>query len=347
MNPMLRLHDLQLESNLLLAPIAGYCDLAFRLVVRPLGGLGLASTDLINPRGVLEQTPRTRGLLRTEPADRPLCIQLYGCEPAVMADAARWCVDHGADVIDINMGCPVDKVSKKGGGAAVLRDQPVAIGTTEAVVRAVDAPVTIKLRLGWERDEIVAPGLARDLESVGVAAIAVHGRTVEDNYATPARLDEIARVVDAVRSIPVIGNGDVRSPADAANMLARTGCAGVMVGRAALRDPWIFRDTHAFLTTGRAPDPPTPLERLTLVRDHFENLVRLRGDRLACALFRQRITWYAPKLGVPRPIWDPARTAADVQTLRGVLDTINEYLHEVHEAGLSEVGAKLRESGSV
>lgn len=299
---MLSIGNLKLTSNLLLSPMAGYCDLAFRLVVRPLGGLGLACTDLVNPRGVLRRTGASMALIRTEPEDRPLCVQFYGSNPAEMIDAARYCQDHGADVIDINMGCPVAKICTRGGGAAMLADPTKAVRLAEAVVRAVDLPVTAKLRLGLDDSSIIAPQLAADLERAGVAAVAIHGRTAADKFGGKVRLDGIARVVEAVKSIPVIGNGDVRSPADAKRMIDVTGCAGVMIGRAALRDPWIFRDTHAYLTTGTLPPPPTVRERLDLIARHFEHLVRLKGEAVACAIMRQRVSWHVGKLHPP-PSW--------------------------------------------
>ncbi len=299
---MLLIGDLALSSNLLLSPMAGYCDLAFRLVVRPLGGLGLACTDLVNPRGVLRQTGASMALIRTEPDDRPLCVQFYGANPAEMVDAAKYCRDHGADVIDINMGCPVAKICTRGGGAAMLTDPAKAARLAEAVVRAVDLPVTAKLRLGLNDSSIIAPQLAADLEQAGVAAVTIHGRTAADKFGGKVRLDGIARVVEAVRSMPVIGNGDVRSPADAKRMIEATGCAGVMIGRAALTDPWIFRDTHAYLETATIPPAPTTEERLGLITLHFEHLARIKGERVACVIMRQRFSWYAGKLQPP-PQW--------------------------------------------
>lgn len=295
---MLSLNGTKLTSNLLLSPIAGYCDLAFRLSIRPLGGLGLAYTDLVNPRGLMRQTVKSMELIETEPGDRPLAVQLYGHEPDFMADAARWCTDHLAvAAIDINMGCPVDKVCKTRGGSALLRDRKLAVRLAEAVVRAVDVPVTVKMRLGWDPSSLVAPSLAAVLEDAGVTAITVHGRTAAQGFRGRACQDGIARVVEAAQRIPVIGNGDIRSPADALAMLRRTGCAGVMIGRAALADPWIFRDTHSLLTTGRVPPPPTPAERLDFIRTHFAHSLRIRGERRACITFRQRVSWYLKAIG--------------------------------------------------
>jgi nifR3 family TIM-barrel protein len=237
-------------------------------------------------------------LVETEPADQPLCIQLYGHEPDEMANAAQWCEENGAVVIDINMGCPVDKVCKKNGGSALLRDpMPAAAAALAAqVVRAVKVPVTVKMRLGWDHDHIVAPQLAAVLEEVGIAGVTVHGRTAAQKFSGKASLEGIARVVETVKRIPVIGNGDICHPHDARRMLDQTGCAGVMIGRAALSDPWLFRDTHAYLTHGQIPAPPTAHERIALMNTHFGHLMRIRGERLACMIFRQRVSWYIKKL---------------------------------------------------
>ena len=315
---MLVIGKLKLDSNLLLSPISGYCDLAFRLAIRPLGGLALACTDLVNPRGVLRQTRKSMEILQTDPADRPLCVQLYGREPAPMAEAARWCRDQGVDVLDINMGCPAMKITRHGAGAALLKDSSAALQLAEAVVRAVDLPVTIKMRLGWTSESLVAPQLAADLERAGVAGIVVHGRTADQHFRGTVQLDGIRRVVEAVQSIPVVGNGDVCSPADARTMIEQTGCAGVMIGRAALRDPWIFRDTHAYLATGTVPPPPTIAQRLEFMSTHFEHLLRHRGERTACVAFRQRASWYATHLGHCPAFREKVRfirTAAEFQDL--------------------------------
>jgi tRNA-dihydrouridine synthase B len=309
-SPGLRIGDVDLPTRLLLSPIAGYCDLAFRLTIRPLGGLALASTDLVNPRGLLRQTWKSMQLVETDPADQPLCVQLYGPHPDELADAAQWCRDHGARIIDINMGCPVDKVCKKDGGSALLRDPANAARLAERVVKAAGVPVTVKMRLGWDADAIVAPMLAADLERAGVAAVTIHGRTAAQKFSGKVCIDSIARVVAAVRAIPVIGNGDIRCPQDACDMMDRTGCAGVMIGRAALSDPWIFRDTHALMTTGEIPPAPTVPERMALMTRHFEHLLRIRGERLACITMRQRISWYAAKLPLCREFKERLRLLA-------------------------------------
>jgi tRNA-dihydrouridine synthase B len=290
----LKIGSLQLATNLLLAPIAGYCDVSFRLIARACGGVGLAVTDLLCPEGVLRENYRSMQLARTTEDDSPISMQLYGGDVDKLCDAARWCEDRGAHVIDINMGCPVDKITKRDGGSKLLCNPDHTVRMVEKIRAAIrHTPLTSKMRLGWDDSCIVAPALARRLEEVGVEMITIHGRTTEMKFTGQARLDGIAEVVAAVKSIPVIGNGDVRSPHDAKRMIEHTRCAGVMIGRAALSHPWIFRDTWSFLTTGTIPPEPTLDEKCGMIRTHFYNLVQYRSERAAVNEFRKRISWYA------------------------------------------------------
>ncbi len=295
-NP-LKIGPVQLRTNLLLAPIAGYCDLAFRLVARSCGSVGLACTDLLCPQGVLRENKHSMSLAMTTPEDSPLCMQLYGSNTELLCEAARWAEDRGAHVIDINMGCPVDKVTKLDGGSKLLCNPDHTLKMVERIAATLrHVPLTCKLRLGWDDSCIVAPYLAPRLEQVGVQLITIHGRTTEMRFTGEARLDGIAEVVASVKKIPVIGNGDVRSPHDAKRMLDYTRCAGVMIGRGALGMPWIFRDTWSYLTTGIIPPAPSIEEKCQLMRDHFHNMVRFRGERPAVCEFRKRISWYAKNL---------------------------------------------------
>src|SRR3954471_8816171 len=245
----LKIENIQLATNLLLAPIAGYCDLSFRLVARGQGGVGMACTDLLCPEGVLRENKRSMELAATCPEDSPLCMQLYGGDTDRLCEAAMWAEDRGAHVIDINMGCPVDKVTKRDGGSKLLCNPDNTLRMVEQIKSCLlRTPLTCKLRLGWDDTSIVAPYLAKRLEELGVALITIHGRTTEMRFTGNARLDGIASVVAAVKKIPVVGNGDVKTPQDAERMLTYTKCAGVMIARAALARPWIFRDTWAYLT---------------------------------------------------------------------------------------------------
>jgi nifR3 family TIM-barrel protein len=312
--PPLRIGSVQLAGNVLLAPIAGYCDVAFRLVARSCGGVAMACTDLLCPEGVLRENRRSMELAATCPADSPLCMQLYGSDPGRLCEAAKWAADHGAHVIDINMGCPVDKITKRDGGSALLCNIPGTLEMAGRIVRAVPhIPVTAKLRLGWDDNRLVAPFLANRLEQVGIAAITVHGRTTEMRFHGTVRLEGIAAVVAAVDSIPVIGNGDIRTPQDAGEMMAATRCAGVMIGRAALAAPWICRDVQTYLQTGRIPEPPSIGEKCRLMRDHFYNMIRFRNERVAILEFRKRISWYAKHMNPCRVLRDAMRVIDSVE----------------------------------
>ncbi|QOI99353.1 MAG: tRNA-dihydrouridine synthase [Phycisphaeraceae bacterium] len=328
----MRLGPLQLETNLLLAPIAGYCDLAFRSMCRRWGGVGLACTDLLSPQGLLRGTATSLDLAKTDDSDRPVGMQLYGSDPAIMAQGARWAVEHGAAVVDINMGCPVDKVTKKDGGSKLLTDLSRAMAIVADVRRELDrlplpadewsrrlgpgargpssptpVPLTCKMRLCWatadfEAGRACSPDLASRLADAGVAAVTVHGRTTEDKFQGTVRLDGIARVVDAVNGrIPVVGNGDVREPIDAARMLRATGCDAVMIGRGALSTPWIFRDAHAFLVTGSVPPSPTEPDIIEDLRRYFESMRAQRDDRYALFQINRRVSWFAKRLGHTDP----------------------------------------------
>ncbi|MBC7772078.1 MAG: tRNA-dihydrouridine synthase, partial [Pyrinomonadaceae bacterium] len=261
--------NVQLATNLLLAPIAGYCDLAFRTICRAQGGLGLACTDLLSPQGLLRGTATSLDLARSNDFDKPVGMQLYGADPTIMADGARWARDHGATIIDINMGCPVDKVTKKDGGSKLLCDPDRTMKIVEAVVAAVGdgpapVPVTCKMRLGWFNPPHppVAEWLAPRLVDAGIRAVTIHGRTTEQKFGGEASLAGIAGVVRAIRAkgphaVPVIGNGDIKEPLDVIRMIRETGCDGVMIGRGALSTPWIFRDAWSLMTTGVVPTQPT------------------------------------------------------------------------------------------
>ncbi|MFN0069740.1 MAG: tRNA dihydrouridine synthase, partial [Limisphaerales bacterium] len=233
----MRFGPLELGSNLFLSPLAGYTNLPFRLVVREVGGVDLCTTDLVNARSLIERNPKALKLIETNAQDRPLAVQLFGAVPEEMRDAALHLESLGVSSVDINMGCPVRKVCRVGGGSAMMTDFAATQRLVKTMVDALKIPVTAKMRLGWDDENLTAPGLARALEDVGVAAIFVHGRTREQGFGGTVNLAGIRAVVEAVRSIPVIGNGDVTTPEAARHMFAETGCAGVSIGRGAFYDP--------------------------------------------------------------------------------------------------------------
>src|SRR5688572_14491577 len=225
----MRFGSLELKSNLFLSPLAGYTNLPFRLTLREVGGLDLATTDLVNARSLIEENPKAFKLIETCPADRPLAVQLFGSVPEEMRDAALMLEGRGISAIDINMGCPVKKVCRVGGGSAMMTELDKTARLVRGMVDSLKIPVTAKMRLGWDDANITAPDLARALEDAGVAAIFVHGRTREQGFSGTVNLSGIRKVADAVRSIPVIGNGDVTTPQAAKKMFDETGCAGVSI----------------------------------------------------------------------------------------------------------------------
>jgi tRNA-dihydrouridine synthase B len=310
----LRWGSVPLASRFLLAPLAGYTTLAFRLAVRELGGLGLATTDLVNARALLVRSPRTMELIQTCPADRPVAVQIYGNSADEMRDAARWLEDYGVTSVDINMGCPVHKVTRSGGGSAMLCDRDKTIDLVQGIVEAVRIPVTVKMRLGWDDASITAPSFARAFEEAGVAAITLHGRTRAQGFGGTVNLDGIRRTVEAVRRIPVIGNGDVRTIDDATRMLA-TGCHGVAIGRGALLNPWIFNQLECWETTGDPGPCASYAERLEFMVRHFHLLVEHRGERFGCLSFRKVANWYCRVL----------RPGHDVQQRLIRLESIAEF----------------------
>jgi nifR3 family TIM-barrel protein len=318
----MQIGPLQLSSNLFLSPLAGYTNLPFRLVVRELGGLGLATTDLVNARSLLEKRPKAFKLIESRPADRPLAVQLFGSVAEEMRDAAVVLESRGVAAIDINMGCPVRKVCKVGGGSAMMAEFEKTAGLARGMVEAVRIPVTAKMRLGWDDRNITAPELARALEDAGVAAIFVHGRTREQGFGGAVNLAGIRAVVGAVRAIPVIGNGDVTTPQAARKMFDETGCAGVSIGRGAFYNPWIFRHTRRFLETGELPREPGFEERVSVMCQHLDLMIEVFGEELGCRMFRKVAPWYARRFG---PAAEFNRRAVQISTRADFSKALEDY----------------------
>ncbi|HEY2329495.1 MAG TPA: tRNA dihydrouridine synthase DusB, partial [Verrucomicrobiae bacterium] len=306
----MQIGPLTLKSNLFLSPLAGYTNLPFRRVVREVGGVGLCTTDLVNARSLLEKREKAFKLIETCPEDSPLAVQLFGSVAEEMRDAALVVEARGAVSVDINMGCPVKKVVKIGGGSAMMTELDKTSALVKKMVEAVKIPVTAKMRLGWDEDNLTAPDLARALEDAGVAAIFVHGRTREQGFGGTVNLVGIRKVVQAVKNIPIIGNGDIVTPQAAKMMLDETGCAGVSIGRGAFYDPWIFKRTleycsvRAVAEPGRATGstlqvPPEPgfSERVRVMRRHLDLMIEVFGEELGCRMFRKVAPWYAKRFG--------------------------------------------------
>lgn len=293
----MRLGSLMLRSNLFLSPLAGYTNLPFRLTLRELGGLDLATTDLVNARSLLEKNPKALKLIESSPADRPLAVQLFGSVPEEMRDAAAYLQSIGISAVDINMGCPVRKVCRVGGGSAMMTELNKTARLVKGMVDAVKIPITAKMRLGWDDQNLTAPELARTLEDVGVAAIFVHGRTREQGFSGRVNLNGIRAVVEAVKSIPVIGNGDITSPEAAKHMFETTSCAGVSIGRGAFYNPWIFLHTQHYLQTGELLPEPRFEERIRVMCRHLDLMIEVFSETHGCRMFRKVAPWYSKRFG--------------------------------------------------
>lgn len=298
---MLSFGSLRLQSNLFLSPLAGYTNLPFRLTIRELGGLDLATTDLVNARSLLEKNPKALQLIETDVQDSPLAVQLFGSVAEEMREAALFLQERGLASVDINMGCPVRKVCRTGGGSAMMTKLHQTARLVGGMVGALRIPVTAKMRLGWDADNFTAPDLARALEDVGVAAVFVHGRTRQQGFEGKVNLAGIRAVVDAVHCVPVIGNGDVTTPQSARRMLEETGCAGVGIGRGAFYNPWIFQHTQSYLVSGRLEPEPGFEERLRVMRRHFDRMIAVFGESKACLMFRKVAPWYSKRFGPAKP----------------------------------------------
>jgi tRNA-dihydrouridine synthase B len=315
---------LALPTRYLLAPLAGYTTLGFRLAVRELGGVGLATTDLVNARALLQGSRRTQELLQTCPADRPLAVQIYGSDPAEMRAAAQWLEAYGVSAVDINMGCPVHKVTRGGGGSALLCEQARTVALVRTVVEGVRLPVTVKMRLGWDDENLTAPFFAREFEQAGVAAVTIHGRTRAQGFGGAVNLHGIRRVVEAVEHIPVVGNGDLRTLGDATRMLAETGCRAVAIGRGALLNPWFFAQLHRQEETGDPGPRATHEDRVRFMERHFVLLVADRGERFGCLQFRKIANWYCKALRPGRDIQQQLVRIGSVAEFTGIVERLRE-----------------------
>ena len=320
----MRIGSLTIPTPLFLSPLAGYTNLPFRLVVREVGGVGLCTTDLVNARSLIEKNPKAFKLIETNTADTPLAVQLFGSVPEEMRDAAQFLESQGVASVDINMGCPVKKVVKIGGGSAMMTELDKTSALVRGMVNAVKIPITAKMRLGWDDNNLTAPDLARALEDVGVAAIFVHGRTREQGFGGTVNLSGIRKVVEAVKSIPVLGNGDVITPQAAKMMFDQTGCAGVSIGRGAFYDPWIFKRTNHLLVNKEVSPEPSFTERVRVMCRHFNLMVEVFGEDLGCRMFRKVAPWYAKRFG-PANLF--SKQVVQVSTSAQFAEILQNYIH--------------------
>jgi tRNA-dihydrouridine synthase B len=291
---MMQIGTVKLANPVILAPMAGVTDLPFRLLVKEMG-CGLVYTEMVSDKGLIYQNEHTLDMLRIDDGERPVALQIFGSEPEPMAKAAKIVEKAGADIVDINMGCPTLKIVKNGEGSALMRTPELAYAIIASVVDAVQIPVTVKIRKGWNDSSVNAVQMAMLAEKAGAAAISVHGRTREQFYSGEADWSIIKAVKESV-SIPVNGNGDVRSPQDALRLLTETGCDGIMIGRGAQGNPWLFRQVIHYLATGQLLPGPTMAERFDMTLRHLEMLVAHKGEHIGIREMRRHAAWYTKGL---------------------------------------------------
>jgi len=341
----LRIGAVEMESPFVLAPLAGVSDSPFRQLAREQGAAAV-TTEMVSADGLVRGQKATLDYCAFEAMERPIGIQLFGSDPAIMADAARVLNDlpetARPDWIDINMGCPVRKVVNRCAGAALLNDVPRIHDIVRAMSAASRLPVTAKIRLGWDGNSTNVVDVCRTLEQAGAAAVAIHARTRAEKFEGVAHWEMIAAAKSAV-SIPVLGNGDVRTEADGARMLDETGCDGVMVGRAAFGDPWVFRRARAFHERGERLALPTAAERLEAGLRHLGLLVRSAGADIAAREMRKHVAWYIK--GLPHS----ARVREQVNHTRSVeemAELLSGYLGELAQHGLDAFAAPADAAGA-
>ena len=338
-----RVGPLRLATPFNLAPLAGYTNLPFRLCVREAGPIGLCTTDLLNARAVVEGSAKTRDLMATSDADRPLAMQLFGNRADDMVRAAQVVEDLGVSAVDVNMGCPVRKVVKNGGGSAMMCDAANTVDMVRRIVEAVGIPVTVKMRLGWDDDNLNAPFFAREFENAGVAALTIHGRTREQGFGGRVNVAGIRAVVEAVERIPVFGNGDVRTLHDAHQMLTETGCAGIAIGRGALLNPWFFLQLARWVETGDPGPVPGYEARLDFMSRHVRRLADWRGDRWGCVQFRKVANWYCRALRVEHGVQQQLVMLDSLANFDAIVGRLRDAGPPVgwHSPGAADLGISL------
>ncbi|NJO40631.1 MAG: tRNA dihydrouridine synthase DusB [Cyanobacteria bacterium CRU_2_1] len=315
----LKIGTFEVKSRVLQSPLSGVTDLVFRRLVRRYAPDSMMYTEMVNATGLhyVKQLPK---IMEVDPNERPISIQLFDCRPDFLAEAAQKAVDEGADTIDINMGCPVNKITRNGGGSSLLRQPELAAEIVRSVVNAVKVPVTVKTRIGWSEQDINAIEFAQRMEDAGAQMLTLHGRTRAQGYSGSARWEWIARVKE-VLSIPVIANGDIFSVDAAIRCLEMTGADGVMCSRGTLGYPFLVGEVDYFLKTGELRTPPTPIERLQCAKDHLLMLWEYKGDR-GIRQARKHMTWYAKGF----------LNAAELRGQLAVIESANQGVNLIEQA---------------
>ena len=327
----LRVGAFEIFPPLALAPMAGVTNALFRRLFKPFG-FGLTVSEFVSAQSLVRMNRRTLEMIDVYPDERPTSVQLHGNDPEVMARAAAYVEECGADIVDINFGCPAPKIVKGGDGAAILRDPDLAVRISDAVRRAVKkAPVTVKMRLGWEADNFTHLEIARRAEAVGIDAFTLHGRYGTQFYKGSAAWTYIARLKGALR-VPVIGNGDVTSAEDAMRRLRETGVDAIMVGRAALGNPWLIREIAAAMRGEAIPPAPTVDERIDFARAHFDAMIERYGDKSGILQMRKHLGWYVKGIHDASTLRERINHATTADEVRAILE-------EARSSRLDEAGS--------
>lgn len=289
----LKIGSVELQNNIIAAPMAGVTDLPYRIILKDMGA-GLVTTEMVSAKAILYKNKNNAVILRTEEAERPVAVQLFGADPMIMSAMAEKISEPFA-IIDVNMGCPVPKIVNNGEGSALMKDPDQAYKVLEMMARVLKKPVTVKFRKGFDDDHINAVEFAKMAESAGVAAITLHARTRQQMYSGKADWDMIRRVKEAVK-IPVIGNGDIFEPEDAARMIDETGCDGVALARGIKGNPWLVKRTAALLETGDAGPEPSTEEKKAMILRHTELMIKYKGEHMGILEMRKHLAWYTQGL---------------------------------------------------
>lgn len=319
----MKIGNVELKNKVFLSPMAGVTDLPFRLMCKE-QDCGLLYTEMINAKALAYDDENTKKMLRIEDEEHPVAVQIFGSDPTFMGRAAEIMNDYPNEILDINMGCPAPKVVKNGDGSALMRNPKLAEEVLKSVVKNSNTPVTLKIRKGWDDDSVNAVEIAKIAEASGISALAIHGRTREQYYSGKADWDIIREIKDNI-SIPVIGNGDVFSVEDAINMLDKTNCDAIMIGRGAQGNPWIFKRINHYMETGEILPEPSIEEKMNTALKHLKLAVEVHGEYVAVREMRKHIAWYLKGLKNSARVRDEVNK---IESYEGVVNKLTNYMEE-------------------
>lgn len=320
----IKIGDIELENNVILAPMAGITDLSYRKICKKYGKPGLVCTEMVSSKGLYYNDKKTEKLLNMSGEKRPVSAQIFGNDPIIMAEAAKK-IEKQTDIIDINMGCPAPKVVKNNEGSKLLLDGELIYKIVSEVKKTIEKPLTVKIRTGWDRENIVAPEIAKIIEEAGADLITVHGRTREDFYSGQVDLETIKKVKETVK-IPVIGNGDIRTSEDARKMFESTGVDGIMIGRGILGEPWKLKEIIDGLEGNTNPIEITPKEKLEVIKEHYRLAIEEKGDYVGVREMRKHICWYLKNLKNSTQIRQMINTEEDKEKVIAILEEYFENM---------------------